>query len=103
MEEIILWESDAERIRACVEATVEAMKELGIKGRVTVNSEPPLISRNAMCDRLPALEIQGMRCSLYPGRPFTKDQLVRLFWKVFKAGESAGTEGEIATCNLQAT
>lgn len=83
MEEILIWESNVERIRACESAVYQALKELGLKARVTVNSEPPLISRNQLWERLPVLEIQGLRWSLHPGRAFTAEQLTRLFGKIF--------------------
>lgn len=83
MEEIILWESDGETIRACQLAVYQALKELSLKARVTINSEPPLISRNQLWERLPVLEIRGLRWSLRPGQPFTAEQLTRLFAKVF--------------------
>ncbi|MHB1414935.1 MAG: hypothetical protein ACYC1C_06750 [Chloroflexota bacterium] len=83
MEEIIIWESSVETIRACEIAVYHALKELGLKAQVTVNSEPPLISRNQLWDRLPVLEIQGLRWSLHPGEPFTAAQLTSLFRKIF--------------------
>jgi hypothetical protein len=85
MEEIIIWEVSPERIRACECAVFEAFRELGFKGSVVVNSEPPLISRNALWERLPVLEIRGQYWSLIPGRAFSKEQLVRLFEKLFYA------------------
>ncbi len=83
MEEILIWESNVERIRACETAVYQALKELGLKARVIVNSEPPLISRNQLWERLPVLEIQGLRWSLRPGHAFTAEQLTRLFGKIF--------------------
>ena len=102
MEEIILWESNGETIRACELAVYQALKALGLKATVTVNSEPPLISRNQLWERLPVLEIRGLRWSLRPGQPFTAEQLTRLFAKVFseqiqaKHGPAAG-EGRMDT------
>ena len=83
MEEIIIWESNVETIRACETAVHQALKELGLKARVTINSEPPLISRNQLWERLPVLELRDQRWSLHPGRAFTAEQLIRLFTKVF--------------------
>jgi hypothetical protein len=102
MEEIILWGSDGETIRACELAVYQALKELSLKARVTINSEPPLISRNQLWERLPVLEIRGLRWSLRPGQPFTAEQLTRLFAKVFleqvqsKQDPAAG-EGQTGT------
>ena len=83
MEQIILWESDGETIRACELAVYKALKELGLKAIVTVNSEPPLIGRNQLWARLPVLEIQGQWWSFHPGRAFTAEQVTRLFRGIF--------------------
>lgn len=83
MEEIILWESDIERIHACKTVVYQALKQLGFKARLTVNSETPLISRNQLWERLPVLEIRGQCWSLHPGRAFTVEQLTRLFMRIF--------------------
>lgn len=93
MEEIIIWEAGAETIRACERAIFEALRELGLKGTVIVHSEPPLISRNALWDRLPVLEIRGQYWSLTPGRPFSKEQLVRLFQRLFCSEKQTDPEG----------
>jgi hypothetical protein len=102
MEEIIIWESSVETIRACELAVNQALRNLGLKARITVNSEPPLISRNQLWDRLPALEIRDQRWSLHPGQPFTAEQLTRLFKMIFAAelqaksdsgeGQAGGTQ-----------
>jgi thioredoxin 1 len=83
MEQIILWESRGEIIRACELAVHEALKELGLKAVVTVNSEPPLIGRHHLWERLPVLEIQGLHWSLRPGCAFRVGELKLLFSKVF--------------------
>lgn len=85
MEEIVIWEVNASIISACELAVTQALKELKLKKLVMVNSEPPLISRNKLNDRLPVLEIRGQYWRLIPGRPFTKEQLVNLFCKIFVA------------------
>lgn len=92
MEEIIIWESRVETIRECEIALSQALKELGLKGKIIVNSEPPLISRNQLWDRLPVLEIRGLRWSLHPGQSFTREQLIRLFEKVLVASEHVDSE-----------
>jgi thioredoxin 1 len=83
MEQIILWESKGETIRACELAVHEALKELGLKAIVTVNSEPPLIGRNQLWGRLPVLEIRGLHWSLRPGCAFMAEDLKLLFSKIF--------------------
>ncbi len=93
MEQIILWESKGETIRACVLAVHEALKELGLKAVVTVNSEPPLIGRNQLWGRLPVLEIQGLHWSLRPGCAFRAEDLKPLFSKIF-ADRMEGCPGQ---------
>jgi thioredoxin 1 len=83
MEQIILWECQGETIRACELAVHEALKELGIKAVVTVNSEPPLIGRNQLWGRIPVLEIRGLYWSLRPGCAFRAEDLKRLFTRIF--------------------
>ena len=83
MEEIILWEVEKDRILACELAISEALKVLGLRKTVIINSEPPLVSRNVDRERLPVLEVRGQQWSLRPGHSFTKSQLVSLFRKIF--------------------
>lgn len=85
MEQIILWESEGETIRTCQLAVHEALKELGLKAIVTVNSEPPLIGRMQLWGRLPVLEIRGLYWSLRPGCAFRAKDLKPLFSKIFSS------------------
>jgi thioredoxin 1 len=94
MEEIILWESEGERIRTCLLAVHEALNELGLKAIVTVNSEPPLIGRMQLWGRLPVLEIKGLYWSLRPGCAFRAKDLKFLFSKIF-SGRMEGYPGQI--------
>ena len=93
MEQIILWESNGEIIRACLTSVHEALNELGLKATVTVNSEPPLIGRNKLWERLPVLEIRGLHFSLRPGCAFKTEDLKALFSKIF-ADQIEGRKGE---------
>ena len=94
MEEIIIWESNVETIHACESAVSQALKDLGLKVRVSINSEPPLISRMGLWDRLPVLEIRGLHWSLHPGRAFTAGEVTRLLQKTLLAPreEDSGTQ-----------
>jgi hypothetical protein len=94
MEEIIIWESNGECIRACELAVYQAMKDLGMKAKVIINSEPPLISRNQLWDRLPVLEIGGLYWSLRPGQPFTVAQVTGLLRKTILAKPPENSGGE---------
>jgi hypothetical protein len=83
MEEIVLWECNIERIHAIETAVYQALRKIGYKARLVINSEMPLLSRHQLWDRLPVLEIRGQRWSLCPGEAFTTEQLIRLFTKIF--------------------
>lgn len=83
MESIIIWDTNVQRIRACEVAVFEALNEIGLRAAIQVNSEAPLISRFNLWDRLPVLEIRGQHWSLSPNKAFTKEQLARLFNKIF--------------------
>lgn len=96
MEEIIIWESNGESIRACENAVYQALKDLGLKARVIINSEPPLISRNQLWERLPVLEINGLYWSLHPGQPFTVAQMTGLLRKTLLAPPAENTGGDVA-------
>ena len=90
METIIIWDDKAARARECEIAASQALKELGLKIPILVNSEAPLISRNQLWNRLPVLEIKGDHWSLKPGQAFTKQQLVKLFGKLFTPNPKNG-------------
>ena len=83
MEEIVLWESNIERIHDSETAIYQALRKIGYKARLVINSEMPLLSRHQLWERLPVLEIRGQRWSLHPGRAFTAEQLTRLFTRIF--------------------
>lgn len=83
METIIIWDDMAKRARESERALSQALREVGLKIPITVNSEAPLISRNGLWDRLPVLEIKGDHWSLNPGHAFTKQQLVKLLESLF--------------------
>lgn len=79
----MLWETRKEIVQSCELAITQALSELGLKKTLIINSEPPLVTRNVDISRLPSMEIRGMLWSLKPGKPFTKDQVIRLFQTVF--------------------
>jgi hypothetical protein len=88
LEEIILWESDENIIHPSADAIQRALKGLGVKATVLINSEPPLISRHQLWDRLPVVELRGLRWSLHPGRAFSEVELTRLFRKILEGSDS---------------
>lgn len=83
MEQIILWESDAEIIKNCTLSIYKTLKILGLKAVMVVNSEPPLIGRERLWGRLPVIEIRGLHWSLRPGCAFTVEDLRPLFSTIF--------------------
>lgn len=65
--EIIIWDIDPLRISQIDQNLHMAMQELGIKGIVTCNSEPPSIVRAGLLDRVPVLEAADKYWSNIPG------------------------------------
>lgn len=65
---ITLWDLDAGRIADIERNLYEAMREYGVKGSVSSQSEPPLVSRMNLGNRVPALEVDGLFWTLEGGR-----------------------------------
>ncbi|HJD96875.1 hypothetical protein [Mailhella massiliensis] len=72
--EISIWDNDAGRIRAIEANLYRAMRTLGLKGVVKIISEPPLLSRENLLDRVPVLEIMDQYWSLTPQTIITEEQ-----------------------------
>jgi len=83
MQRITLWENDPARLQACQLAIQQALKDLGLRAVVMVQSEPPLISRSGLGERLPVLEIRSQYWSLHPGQAFTAQEIRQLLKKLF--------------------
>lgn len=56
---IVIWDLYPERIAQIDKNLHVALRQLGIKGLVTCNSEPPSLMRAKIYHRVPALEIEG--------------------------------------------
>ena len=56
---IIIWDMSAERIHAMQVSLYEAIHQLGIDASVQFNSEEPLLSRNGLLGRTPAVQVNG--------------------------------------------
>lgn len=56
---IVIWDIYPERIAQIDKNLHLSFKNLGIKGIVTCNSEPPSLMRAGIFHRVPALEIAG--------------------------------------------
>ncbi|MBP3731506.1 MAG: hypothetical protein J6I40_08570 [Mailhella sp.] len=81
--EISIWDNDTERIRTIEGNLARAMRSLNLKGVVKIISEPPLISRENLLNRVPVLEIQDKYWSLKPQAVITEDQCRDLLTLVF--------------------
>ncbi len=56
---IVIWDLYPERIAQIDKNLHVALRNLGLKGTITSNSEPPSLFRANMYNRVPALEIEG--------------------------------------------
>ena len=72
--EISIWDNDGERIRQIECNLFRALRSLGLKGTVKIISEPPLLSRENLLQRVPVLEIQDKYWSLKPQTVITEEQ-----------------------------
>lgn len=82
MEEIIIWDDDAARIQRMVAATSTAVRTLGLQLRVGSNCEPPLLARNNLYGKTPALEFRGHFWSKQPPCEFNVDEVEKLLQKL---------------------
>ena len=81
--EITIWDNDTGRIRAIEGNLARAMRSLKLKGVVKIISEPPLISRESLLDRVPVLEIRDKYWSLKPQTIITEEQCLELLNFIF--------------------
>ncbi len=81
--EITIWDNDTDRIRVIEANVTRALNSLGMKGVVKIISEPPLISRESLLDRVPVLEILDKYWSLRPQTVITEDQCRDLLSFIF--------------------
>ena len=75
---IVIWDTDPQRIARIDRNLHAAFRELGIKGVVTCNSEPPSLTRAGLLGRVPVLEIADTYWSREPGRVFSVSECVDL-------------------------
>ena len=90
---ITVLDHDIERMRTCEQAIHLAIKELGLKAEVTVNCEPPYLSRLDVWEKLPALEIEGLVWNRKSVKAFTKEEVVELLRRHYKDGQVANGSG----------
>lgn len=70
MRKITIWDLDAKRIAHMEKKLYEAMRECGVKGIVDSQSEPPLVFRMNLANRIPVLEVEGLFWMWEPGKEF---------------------------------
>lgn len=75
---ITIWDLEAKRIARIEKKLYEAMRECGVKGTVASQSEPPLLSRMNLTNRVPALEVDGLFWTQDPGKEFDKAACLEL-------------------------
>lgn len=66
---LVIWDTDPARIARLDRTLHLALAELGLKGIVTCNSEPPSLMRAGLYNRLPTLEIEGNYWTCRDGEP----------------------------------
>ena len=83
---IIIWDTNAQRI-ACIDRNLRiAMQQLGMRGLVTSMSEPPLIGRMGLIGKTPVLEIGGFYWSLKAGSSISVEECLNLLRKLPEGG-----------------
>ncbi len=75
---ITLWDRDATRIADIEKNLRSAMKKLAIEGHITIMSEPPLLNRMGVINRVPLLEINGMYWSLHVEETIPESDIIDL-------------------------
>lgn len=76
--EIIIWDEDAERIHRMEAVVQQALQNMHIHAHVSSNCEPPLLARNNIYGKTPALEINGHFWSKTQHRDFTITEVEQL-------------------------
>ncbi len=81
-----VWDNDTARIqRTCATLDV-VMRKMKLPGQVTVNCEPPQLSRQNLGNRYPSLEICNEFWCRKPGEDLTVEQLEELFTMMLATG-----------------
>ena len=79
---IVIWDTDPNRIAQIDHNLHLSFKELGLKGIITCNSEPPSLVRAGLFGRVPVLELEGKYWSGAPGKVFSVSACINLLKKV---------------------
>lgn len=81
--EISVYDNDIPRARAIENNLYKAMTSLGLKGTVKIISEPPLLSRENLLNKVPVLEILENYWCLKPQCEITEQQCSELLSHLF--------------------
>lgn len=82
-QEITIWDNDVARARCIENNLCRALRTHGLKAAIKIVSEPPLISRESLLDRVPVLEIADKYWSLVPQQVITEAQCDKLLSLLF--------------------
>ncbi len=86
---ITIWDNDAARAAEIDRNLHTALSDLGVDALVLLNSEPPLLARENLLQRVPVLEIAGKYWSKTPGKSFSIQDCVALLAKLRTDGEGS--------------
>lgn len=75
---IIIWDNKPSRALGIESNLCLALQKHNLHAHITIQSEPPLIARTGIGERLPVLEIAGNFWSLMPGQCFSVEDCERL-------------------------
>ncbi len=82
--DIVIWDSEAERLHAIERSLRQAMRNLGVSGGISSQSEPPLLGRMGLTVRVPVLEIDGLYWSRGQGREFSLQECEELLARIMR-------------------
>lgn len=69
---ITIWDVDGVRANNIQKRLYDAMKKHHVFGVVNIMSEPPLIGRMNLMNRIPVLEVENFFWHLHPGKAFSE-------------------------------
>lgn len=84
---ITIWEDNALRMNEIEPNLKIAMKRVGLKAKIQLNSEVPLLSRQKLLGRTPAIQFNDGEMWFHTtGSAITAEQFEALFYKLRDAG-----------------
>ncbi len=86
--EISIWDIKPERIAEINKNLRAALYEAGMKANIMIMSEPPLVARMNLTEKVPLLEIDGMYWSLKPGETISQSACLALLNHIKRLSES---------------